>query len=450
MAYEEQTEELTYREVDEIVERELLATPRFKYIAGLMLTGSLLLFFFGAWLIQIREGIGMAGMNHPVGWTTYIVTFVFWVGIAHSGTLISAVLYLLRAQWRTSIYRAAEAMTVFAVMTAGIFPLVHLGRVWRMYYILPYPNQRELWPNFSSPLLLDVIAVNTYLTVSGMFFFLGLIPDLATIRDRSTGLKRKIYGILSLGWVGTYEQWRHYRWAYTFFAALATPLVFSVHSVVSWDFALSIVPGWHATILAPYFVAGAIHSGLAMVLTLLIPMRMFMGFGKLIKLRDFEMVCKALILTGGIVGYSYLTEIFVAWYSGNIFEQDQFIYRITGHYAVAFWTMFTCNVIVPLFFLFKRLRTNLWVIFILSILINVGMWFERYVIIVISLSHEYIPYSWDTAEMFLTDSMIMVGSFGLFGTLFLIFTKVLPPIATTELKEAILMEKHDEYSGGKG
>ncbi|RMH57692.1 MAG: hydrogenase [Candidatus Hydrogenedentota bacterium] len=433
---------MEFDEVDRTVEGSLWRPTKF-YFAGLAITVGLLLMFKGAWIDQVIRGIGLSSKTNPAGWTLYITTFVFWVGIAHSGTLISAILYLFRAKWRTSIYRAAEAMTVFAIMTAGLFPLIHLGRLWRMYYILPIPNQRELWPNFTSPLMWDVVAVNTYLTVSTMFFYLGLIPDIASLRDRTHGLKHRIYALLALNWVGSENQWRYYKQAYMFFAALATPLVISVHSVVSWDFAVSIIPGWHSTIFAPYFVAGAIHSGLAMVLTLLIPLRSRMKYKNLIRLVDLENVAKTLVFTGLIVGYSYITEFFVAWYSGNGFEKSVFLYRAVGDYKAFFWTMFTCNAIVPLFFLSKRIRTSIPWLFVISILVNIGMWCERFVIITTSLSHDFLPYSWGTIKMTPTDLMIVIGSFGLFLTLFLIFSKTLPPVATTEMKEAIELERED-------
>ena len=306
------------------------------------------------WGYQIVIGLGVTGLMHPTMWVLYLVNFVFWVGIAHSGTLISAILYLFRAKWRTPIARSAEAMTVFAVMIAGLFPLIHLGRVWIFYWIIPYPNQRTLWPDFQSPLIFDFLAISTYLTVSVLFWYTGLIPDLAAVRDRAQGIRRKIYGFFSLGWTGTDRQWHHYGTAYLLLAGLATPLVVSVHSVVSWDFALTIIPGYHSTIFAPYFVAGAIHSGLAMVLTLLIPLRRIFHFEKIITVKDLESVAKTTILTGLIVGYSYIVEYFMAWYSGNIFERQTFIFRAIGHYAFMFWIMVFCNAVAPLFFFFKK------------------------------------------------------------------------------------------------
>ncbi len=394
-----------------------------------------LLYGASCWGYQILTGMGVAGIMHPVNWGIYLVNFVFWVGIAHSGTLISAILYLLRARWRTSIARAAEAMTVFAVMIAGLFPFIHLGRVWIFYWIVPYPNQRDLWPNFQSPLVFDFLAISTYLTVSSMFWYSGMLPDLAAVRDRATGLRKRIYGVLSLGWQGTHDQWRHYGTAYLLFAAFATPLVISVHSVVSWDFALSIVPGWHSTIFAPYFVAGAIHSGLAMVLTLLIPLRRVFGFEALITLHTLESIAKTIVLTGLIVGYSYGVEYFMAWYSGNIFEWDTFIWRAVGGYAPQFWIMVTCNVLAPLLYLSRRIRRNLAWLFGIAILVNVGMWYERYVIIVGAMAHEFIPHAWGLYSPSWVELSIMLGSFCMFFFLFLLFSKFVPTVSVSEMKE---------------
>ncbi len=423
-------------------------SPPGKFYWGVLILCLLgLLYGASCWAYQILTGMGVAGINHPVNWGIYLVNFVFWVGIAHSGTLISAILYLLRAQWRTSIARAAEAMTVFAVMIAGLFPFIHLGRVWIFYWIIPYPNQRDLWPNFQSPLVFDFLAISTYLTVSSMFWYMGMLPDLAALRDQSAGLKRRIYGIFSLGWQGTHIQWRHYGTAYLLFAAFATPLVISVHSVVSWDFALSIVPGWHSTIFAPYFVAGAIHSGLAMVLTLLIPMRGLLGLQPLISLGTLESLAKTMVLTGLIVGYSYGVEYFMAWYSGNMFEWDSFIWRAIGHYAPQFWVMVVCNVAGPLLFLFKAIRTNLIWLFAVGIIVNIGMWYERFVIIVGSMSHEYVPHAWGVYSPSWVELSIMLGSFSMFLFLFLLFCKFVPPVSVFEMKEHLWAHGKDQLRG---
>jgi len=423
------------------VERQIIGamwSPRntYWYFVALSFVGVLI----GAacWGYQIALGLGVANVTHPPMWGTYLTNFVWWVGIAHSGTLISAILFLFRASWRTTIARSAEAMTVFAVMIAGLFPLIHLGRVWVVYWILPYPNQRNLWPNFQSPLVFDVIAISTYLTVSTLFWYTGMVPDLATIRDRSTGLKRRIYGLLSLGWVGSHKYWRHYGTAYLLFAALATPLVISVHSVVSWDFALGVVPGWHSTIFAPYFVAGAIHSGLAMVLALLIPMRRIFGFENLITLRVLEQIAKTIILTGLIVAYAYIVEPFMAWYSGNLVELDQFMWRGYGYYWWEYWAMVSLNAVLPLVLFARKIRTSIPALFVIGVLINIGMWFERYVIIIGSQAHEYDPYSWGVYKYpTWVEFGILIGSLSLFFFLFLLFSKYLPTISITEVKESL-------------
>jgi molybdopterin-containing oxidoreductase family membrane subunit len=430
------TTDLTYSEVNSLVLR-MLEPPRKAYFGILFFLLSVVGIGVTAWAYQIFRGMGVTGLNNPVGWGVYITDFVFWVGIAHSGTLISAILYLFRARWRTSIYRSAEAMTVFAVLTAGLFPLIHLGRVWLFYWLFPYPNQRFLWPNFRSPLILDVLAVSTYLTVSSVFFFIGLLPDIAAARDQATGWRKKVYAVLSLGWKGTHRLWHHYGAAYLFFAALATPLVISVHSVVSWDFALSIIPGWHSTIFAPYFVAGAIHSGLAMVLTILIPLRKIFKVEKLITLDNLEAMAKMIILTGLIVGYAYATEFFIAWYSGNQYEYEIFRWRATGDYAAEYWIMVVFNSLIPLLFFVKRIRRSVAWLFALGILINIGMWFERYVIIVTSLAHDFLPYAWGHYKPSLVEFAITLGSFGWFFLLFFSFAKFLPAISIAETKELL-------------
>jgi molybdopterin-containing oxidoreductase family membrane subunit len=387
------------------------------------------------WLYQIAVGIGAGGQNIPVAWGTYLINFVFWVGIAHSGTLISAILHLFRAGWRNPIARAAETMTVFAVCIAGLFPFIHLGRVWMVYYMLPYPHQRTLWPNFQSPLVFDVIAISTYLTVSSLFWYTGMLPDLATVRDRATGLRKRIFTVISLGWTGKHEQWRHYSRGYLFFAALATPLVISVHSVVSWDFALGIVPGWHSTIFAPYFVAGAIHSGLAMVLTLMIPLRKIFRFEAFINMNVLENIAKTIIFTGLIVGYAYGFEYFIAWYSHNVVEQESFVWRAIGDYSMEFWIMVVCNSMVPLLFFVKRIRRSIPFLFCISLLVNVGMWYERFVIIAGGVAHGYMPHAWGLYRPTGIELGIMLGSFSLFFVLFLLFAKHLPSMSMTELKE---------------
>lgn len=436
--------ELTYSQIDNTVIETLQPPPR-KYWLVVGLLGVGILIGASCWIYQIFTGIGVGGQNHPVAWGTYLINFVFWVGIAHSGTLISAILHLFRAGWRNPIARAAETMTVFAVLIAGLFPFIHLGRVWMVYYMLPFPNQRTLWPNFMSPLMFDVVAISTYLTVSSLFWYTGMLPDLAAIRDRSMGMRKKIFTIISLGWTGHHEQWRHYTRGYLFFAALATPLVISVHSVVSWDFALGVIPGWHTTIFAPYFVAGAIHSGLAMVLTLMIPLRMIFNYEKIITIDVLENVAKTIIFTGLIVGFAYATEFFIAWYSHNIVEIESFRWRATGTYSLPFMIMVVCNTIVPLLFFIKRIRRTIPWLFGISILVNIGMWYERFVIIIGSVAHDFIPHAWGTYSPSGIEFGIMLGAFCLFFFLFLLFVKHLPSVSMTEMKESIAKERqsHD-------
>lgn len=436
-------EKLTYNVINEDL-FSTLSPPKKSYWAFLTFFFGLFSLGMACWGYMIVEGLGVAGISSPIGWGVFIVTFVFWVGIAHSGTLISAILYLLRATWRTSIYRSAEAMTVFAVMTAGLFPLIHLGRVWVFFWIMPYPNQRLLWPNFKSPLVMDVLAITTYLTVSSLFFIIGMLPDIASIRDKSTGWRKKLYTVLSLGF--SYDQltWKHYPKAYLFFAAFATPLVISVHSVVSWDFALSVVPGWHSTIFAPYFVAGAILSGLSMVITILIPLRKILGLEKYITIDNFDNMSKLIIVTSLIVGYAYGLEYFLAWYSGNKIEFATFAWRATGDYAVQFWIMVICNAIVPLFLFVRKLRRNIWSLLIITILINIGMWYERFVIIITSLGHEYLPFNFGSYSPTWVEAGIMIGSLGLFLFLFTFFFKHLPAVSIMELKEAMPLPSRGE------
>lgn len=393
-------------------------------------------------------GIGIWGNNRPVFWAFDIVNFVFWVGIGHAGTLISAILFLFRQHWRTSINRFAEAMTVFAVICAGIFPAIHVGRPWFIYWLFPYPNPMGMWPNFRSPLLWDVFAVGTYMTVSVLFWYLGMIPDLATLRDRATRpLPRLLYGIFSLGWCGSARHWQRFEKAYLFLAALATPLVLSVHSVVSFDFAVSLLPGWHTTIFPPYFVAGAIFSGFAMVVTLMVPAREFFGLKDLVTLRHLDNMNKFILATSFMVGYAYIVEFFLAWYSGNTYERFAFLNRALGPYAWAYWTMVICNVALPQLFWFKRCRTTPWIMWIIAIFVNIGMWLERFVIIVTSLSRDFLPGSWALYSPTIFDILMLIGSFGLFFTLFLLFCRYLPMVAVAEVKTVLPQAKvHPEAS----
>jgi molybdopterin-containing oxidoreductase family membrane subunit len=384
------------------------------------------------------EGTGIWGLNMPVAWGWAIVNFVFWVGIGHAGTLISAILFLFRQKWRTSINRSAEAMTIFAVMCALVFPGIHVGRPWLPYWMAPLPNQMDMWPNFRSPLIWDVFAVRVYGTVSVLFWYVGLIPDLATMRDRSkTAIRRFVYGLFSLGWRGSHRHWINYERAYLLLAALATPLVLSVHSVVSFDFATSQLPGWHTTIFPPYFVAGAIFSGFAMVLTLMIVVRVAFRLEHIITLRHFENMAKIILLTGTLVGYAYLLEFFIAWYSGNPYEGFAFWNRAFGPYAWAYWSMMSCNVITPQFFWFKRLRTNIPFLFVMSIFVNIGMWFERFVIIATSLHRDFLPGSWGYFSPSFWDISTFVGSFGLFLTMFCLFIRFIPAVALAEIKTVV-------------
>ncbi|MCA2959108.1 MAG: polysulfide reductase NrfD [Silvanigrellales bacterium] len=395
------------------------------------------------------EGVGIWGNNSPVYWAWDITNFVFWVGIGHAGTLISAVLFLFRQKWRTSINRFAEAMTIFAVMCALIFPGIHVGRVWTAYWLMPIPNQMSAWPNFRSPLLWDVFAVSTYATVSALFWYTGLLPDLATLRDRAKSTVAKVaYGIFSLGWRGSNRHWQNYEKAYQILAGLSTPLVLSVHTIVSFDFATSQLPGWHTTIFPPYFVAGAIFSGFAMVINLMIIARWIFKLENLVTIRHFENMAKIILLTGSLVGYAYGMEFFIAWYSGNPYETFAFQNRAFGPYAWAYWTMISCNVISPQLFWFKKIRTNLWALFIISVFVNIGMWFERFVIIVTSLHRDFLPSSWAYFRPTFWDVATFVGSWGLFFTMFCLFVRFLPMVAISEVK-SVMPEADPHYGHGK-
>jgi Ni/Fe-hydrogenase subunit HybB-like protein len=438
----------TYHRISEQVAQIIEGkTPRNWYIAvGISSTITAIL---GVMLVYlVATGIGVWGNNAPVFWGWDITNFVFWIGIGHAGTLISAILFLFRQKWRTSINRAAEAMTLFAVACAAIYPLFHTGRPWRAaYWLFPIPNlDLGMWQNFRSPLMWDVFAVSTYGTVSAMFWFVGLIPDLATIRDRAkTKMRKYIFGALSLGWRGSARNWRHYEMAYLILAGLSTPLVLSVHSVVSFDFATSVIPGWHTTIFPPYFVAGAVFSGFAMVLTLLVIARWALGLHNLITIKHFENMNKVMLATGTIVGYAYATEMFIAWYSGNPYERFTFLNRALGPYAWAYWTMVACNVITPQLFWSKKLRTSIPVMFVVSIFINIGMWFERFVIIATSLHRDFLPSSWGYFKPTFVDILTFFGTFGLFLTLFLLFIRFVPMIAMAEVKGVLASQKHEQH-----
>ena len=414
--------------------------PSKNWVAMFLGAKTLLLFYICILASVVGVGIGLLGVNSPVAWGTMIVTFVFWIGIGHAGTLISAILFLFRQKWRTSVARTAEAMTVFAVMTAGLFPLLHTGRPWLDYWLFPYPNQRgPLWVNFRSPLLWDVFAVSTYATVSMVFWYVGLVPDFATIKDRAKNkIRRSVYGALSLGWRGTAKNWSHYEMVYLILAGLSTPLVLSVHTIVSFDFAVSNVPGWHTTIFPPYFVAGAIFSGFAMVVTLMTLVRLgFKEFQNYITLDHMEVMNKIIMATGLMVGYAYASEFFIAWYSGNAYERFVFVNRAFGPYGWAYWTMVSCNVLIPQVFWFKSLRRSIPVMFVVSIFVNIGMWFERFVITVTSLHRDFLPSSWGMYAWSWFDTGVLVGSFGMFLTLFLLYLRLFPAISIAEIKPVL-------------
>ena len=392
-------------------------------------------------------GVGVWGNNAPVYWAWDITNFVWWIGIGHAGTLISAVLFLFRQKWRTAINRFSEAMTIFAVICALIFPGIHVGRAWYAYYMLPLPNEMAIWPNFKSPLIWDVFAVSTYFTVSLLFWYVGLIPDFATLRDRArNSIRRLVYGFLALGWRGSNRHWQNYERAYLILAALSTPLVLSVHSVVSFDFATSLMPGWHTTIFPPYFVAGAVFSGFAMVMTLMLITRAVYGMRSLVTMKHLELMNKIILVTGSLVGYAYAMEFFIAWYGGNEYERFVFVNnRLTGPYAWAYWIMISCNVLSPQVFWFKRFRTSIPVMFVVSILVNIGMWFERFVIIVTSLFRDFLPSSWGYFRPTLIDIFTYAGTLGLFFTAFLLFIRWVPMIAIAEVKG--VMPEADPHFG---
>ena len=400
------------------------------------------------WLFA--NGIGIWGNNVPVGWAFDIINFVWWIGIGHAGTLISAILLLFKQDWRTSINRFAEAMTLFAVACAAIFPLAHTGRPWlAVYWLFPYPNAMGLWPNFRSPLIWDVFAVSTYATVSALFWFTGLVPDMATFRDKAEHpLLKRLFGILSLGWRGSAHHWARYEKAYLLLAGLSTPLVLSVHTVVSFDFAVSVLPGWHATIFPPYFVAGAIYAGFAMVLTLAIPLRAMFGLHDFITMRHMENMAKVTLVTGLVVVYGYACEAFFGWYSGNEYERFMLKNRVYyGPYAWSYWALLLCNFIVPQLLWSKRARQNMAVVFIVCMFVKVGMWLERFVIIVTSLHRDFLPSSWDMYYPTIWDFMTLAGTIGLFLTLMFLFVRVLPMISIFEMR-TLLPEAHPKQPEG--
>ena len=434
----------SYDDVSKDVCRLLDNKPGVGWWVAFSIAVILLIAFIAAVTHTVTKGIGTWGLNKTIGWGFDITNFVFWIGIGHAGTFISAVLYLFNQKWRTSVNRSAEAMTLFAVICAGMFPIIHMGRPWLFYWILPYPNARgSLWVNFRSPLLWDFFAISTYFTISLVFWYLGLVPDLATARDRvESKFRRAVYRVLSLGWNGSNRTWSRYETVYMVLAALATPLVLSVHSIVSFDFATSLIPGWHSTIFPPYFVAGAIFSGFAMVMTLMILVRKLMHLEDYITLVHLENMCKVTLLTGSLVSLAYLTETFIGLYSGSLYERFAIINRALGPYSWGYWIMVGCNAAVPQLFWFKRVRSTIPTIFVISILINIGMWFERFVIIVTSLHRDFIPSSWAMYTPTVTEVTILVGSFGLFFTAFLLFLRLFPVISMFEVKGVLRYGRH--------
>jgi len=416
-------------------------TPRFWYIgAAVAFLGTGMLLSTITYLVL--TGIGIWGNNIPVGWAFDIINFVWWIGIGHAGTLISAILLLLKQQWRTSINRFAEAMTLFAVACAGLFPLLHTGRPWLAYWLFPYPSTMGVWPQFRSPLIWDVFAVSTYATVSALFWYVGLIPDLATLRDKAKkkGVK-VIYGVFALGWRGSARHWARYETAYLLLAGLATPLVLSVHTVVSFDFAVSQLPGWHTTVFPPYFVAGAIYSGFAMVLSLAIPLRKWYGLESLITERHLNNAAKVMLATGLVVAYGYFIEAFMAWYSSNTFEQFMMKNRAFGPYGYMYWLLILCNILLPQMLWSKKVRLNIPLLFVLSIVINIGMWLERYVIIVTSLYRDFLPSSWGAYSATKYDFTMFFGTIGFFLTLMFLFVRFLPAISIFEIRSILPQAK---------
>jgi molybdopterin-containing oxidoreductase family membrane subunit len=428
-----------------------LSYPQKRYFLLLFLLSLVIGWGVIMWILQVKTGMVVTGLNHPVGWGTYITNFVFWIGIAHSGTLISAILFLMRSQWRDAVSRATEAMTVIAVMTAGMFPLIHLGRLWVFYYILPYPNQRALYPNYMSPLVWDLIAVLTYFTVSVIFFYYGIIPDAAAARDRFAakyGIKHwrtKFFRVIALGWSGSLSQWRHYNRSYMLFALLATPLVVSVHSIVSWDFASSLLPGWHSTIFAPYFVAGAIHSGLAMSLTLLIPLRKFLNLKNIITVNHLETVAKVIIITMSILAYTYIIEPSIEFHTGDKFIVQFSKWRATGSLSWVYYVSVLFNIFVPVTFFFKKIRRKVKWLFVASLLINIGMWLERYLIVTGSTSHDFMPHNWGSYAPTFVELSISAGLAAFFLFMYLVFSKLLPAVTVADFKDFLVKEKLPQF-----
>ncbi|HYT89512.1 MAG TPA: NrfD/PsrC family molybdoenzyme membrane anchor subunit [Gemmataceae bacterium] len=441
----------TFASVTDKISSIVLTQPTSRrWLLGLAITGTLVLILHIAIAYLLVEGVGIWGVNVPIAWGFAIINFVWWIGIGHAGTLISAILLLLKQSWRTSINRFAEAMTIFAVMCAGIFPLIHMGRPWYFYWLLPYPNTMGLSPQWRSPLVWDVFAVTTYLTISLLFWYVGLIPDMATLRDRSQSrVGRVIYGILAMGWRGSARHWHRYEKAYLILAALATPLVVSVHTVVSFDFAVSILPGWHSTIFPPYFVAGALFAGFAMVLTLAIPVRYFYGLEDFITMRHLENMAKILLATGLLVVYGYGIEGFMAWYSGNPYEVYGALNKLFGPYGWLYYLLLLCNLVIPQVLWFKKMRTNLVVLFVVALAVNIGMWLERFIIVVVSLHRTELPGNWNMYYPTIWDWATFIGTIGLFVFLLLLFVRFLPMISIFEMRTLLPEAQVKEGNGAE-
>ncbi len=439
----------TYHQITEDLCSPTEKAPNRAWIIAFIISVSVLAYGLFCIVWTIWMGIGTWGSNRTIGWAYDITNFVWWIGIGHAGTLISAILLLFRQRWRTGVNRAAEAMTIFAVICAALFPAIHVGRIWVVYYFFPYPNTRgSLWPNFNSPLLWDVFAISTYFSVSVLFWYTGLVPDFASIRNRATGLRKRIYNALSFGWTGSAKHWQRWEALSLVLAGLSTPLVLSVHTIVSFDFATSVIPGWHTTIFPPYFVAGAIFSGFAMVQTLMVITRKILKLEEYITLEHIESMNKVILVTGTIVGVAYLTELFIAWYSGYVYEQFAFFNRAMGVYWWSYFGMMACNVISPQIFWVKKFRRSIFVTFFMSIFVNIGMWFERFVIIATTLARDYLPSSWSYYRPTWVEIGIFIGTIGLFFTCYMIFTRVAPVVAIAEIKH-ILKVGGDQYIGEK-
>ena len=437
------TNNMKYTDIHDDVVRSIVVTGP-KYYATLAIAGGItVLCFFFPWFYQLNYGVGAAGMNHPGVWGTYLASFIFWIGLSHSGTLLSCVLHLTNSSWRKAMYRSAEAMTLFSLVVAATYVMVHVGRPWFIHWALPYPNQMEMWPNFRSPLMFDVMAIATYVTGSTIFIYMGSIPDFAAVRDRTEGWRNTMYTLLSLGWRGTDKEWHRLHWAYTFLAVLIIPLAVSVHSIVSWDFAMSIVPALHQTIFAPYFVVGAIYSGTAGIVTVMFLLRKYMGFEKYITKLHFDNLGKLLLVLSLIWTYINAVELFTGWYSGTSEEYEALSYKLFGYYALLYWEMILTCAVLPLLMISRRFRTSFVPMLVLSIAINIGMYTERFLIVATSLSRQYLPDAWGLYVPSMVEISIMVGSFALFTTLFLVFVKIFPSVSMYEVKETMASPKRE-------